>query len=261
MNWIALVAIIGAAAWVPQIIFIIYNILAKPKLQFIPEPTAEIGYSYLGPIFNPVFAIATFRKDALIEKILIEIIHETGEKHEFLWQVLDEKGFEGTSSKGEKVEMRKSQSAIALKIGTVGLVERKIGFQDVSFKEKRITLESLLSEKEEFLKKTDSQHYPDNIFKTEEFCKLEDFIKNSFYWKEGDYTAYLYAYEVSLKRPHIEKYNFKLTKTNAEILGKNIKISQKFIKDVALFKAGIHQIFPPYFWSWVYPSIYRQKSK
>lgn len=49
MTWIGWVAIIGAAAWVPQVIFFLYNFFAKPKLKFIPQSTIEVGYSSLGP--------------------------------------------------------------------------------------------------------------------------------------------------------------------------------------------------------------------
>lgn len=154
MTWIGWVAIVGAAAWVPQTIYFIYRIFAKPKLNFILEPTVEIGYTFFGPIINPSFAISSSRKDALLEKVRIKIIHdETNEKHEFIWQALEEKGFEGTSSKGERLEMRKSQSAIALKIGIVGLVEKKIFFRDISFIQERMELDKLLSEQEEFLKR------------------------------------------------------------------------------------------------------------
>ena len=156
--------------------------------------------------------------------------------------------------------MRKSQSAIALKIGTVGLVERKIGFQDISFKEKRIMLESLLSEKEDLLRKTDRDNYPNNVFRSKEFVELEEFIKKGFHWKEGRYVISIYVFETTLKKPHIENYEFKLSKTNVEILEKNINITQEFFKEGIHFKAGVIQTLTPHLWNWVYPTIERQNS-
>lgn len=260
--WVILIACIGAASWIPHIIFFFYKLLSKPKLQFISDPIVEVGYSMFGPILNPSFAIATSRKDALLERIKIEVIHESGDKHEFIWKSLDEKGPEMISFIGEVIsEMRKYQPAIALKIGMLGLVEKKILFRDISFQEKSKLLYSSLSEKMEFIDKTVPETYPESVFKTKEFLEFLDFIKKGFYWKEGKYEVNLYAYETSLKTPHIEYYNFDLTKANVDLLERNIVITQEFEKDTVLFKGGKIKKFPKRYWNWIYPSISKTKTK
>lgn len=257
--WVILIACIGAASWIPQIIFFFYRVLSKPKLQFISDPTVEIGYSMFGPILNPSFAISTSRKDALLERIKIEVVHESGDKHEFIWKSLDEKGPEMVSFTGEIIsEVRKHQPATALKIGILGLVEKKIFFRDISFQEKWILLNSSLSEKMELKEKTEPENYPESVFKTKEFLELLDFIKKGFYWKEGKYKVNLYAYEISLKTPHIEYYSFDLTKANVDLLERNITITQEFEKDTILFKGKKIEEFPKRYWNWVYPSIYKK---
>ena len=260
MNWVGWVAIIGAGAWIPHIIYFIYNKFVNPKLNFIPESTIEVGYSFYGPILNPAFAISTARKDALVEKIKIKMIHDgTKEEHEFIWQYLDEKGFEGMSTKGEKIELRKTQSAIALKIGVVGLIEKKVLFNDIAFLQKRLELENALYEQEDFLKRTRSEEYPGCIFMTREYTDLIDFIRTSFYWKEGEYKLYLYAYEISSKSPHIEEYSFNLKRIDIDKLERNIEITQKFVKSSIEFRAGTINTFPYYYWNWAYPTINRIK--
>jgi len=258
MSWIAWAALIGAGAWIPQIIYFIYYKFIKPKLNFIPESTIEIGYSFYGPILNPTFAISAARKDALIEKIRIKMVHDaTKEEHEFIWQFLDERGFEGTSSKGEKLEMRKTQSAIALKIGVVGLIEKKILFNDTSFLRRRLELETSLYEQEDFLRRTRSQEYPSIIFQTKEYTDLIDFLRTSFYWKGGEYRLYLYVDEISSRKPHLEKFTFNLRKTDLDKLERNIETTQKFLGSSIEFRAGTITNFPYYFWNWVYPIITR----
>lgn len=258
MNWIEWTAVIGAGAWIPHIIYFIYYRLSKPKLRFIPETTIEIGYSFFGPILNPTFAISSARKDALIEKIRVKTIHDvTKEEHEFVWQFLDERGFEGTSSKGETLQTRKSQSAIALKVGVVGLIEKKVLFNDVSFLPKRIELENSLYEQEDFLKRTRPQEYPGCVFQTKEYTDLNDFLKTSFYWKEGEYIFYLYVHETSSKRLHLEKYSFNLKRHDIDRLERNIETNQNFLKSSVEFRTGIISTFPYFFWNWAYPSIAR----
>ena len=260
--WVILIACIGAASWIPQIIFLFYKLLSKPKLQFISDPIVEVGYSWLGPILNFSFAISTSRKDALLERLKLEVVHESGEKHEFIWKSLDEKGPEMISPTGEIIsEVRKHQPAIALKVGILFLIEKKIFFRDVTFQQKWSLLNSLVSEKMEFIKKTTPNGYPESVFKTKEFVDLFDFIKTGFYWKEGKYQINLHAYETSLKNPHIEHYSFDLTKTNAELLEKNIIIVQEFEKDSVLVKGNKLKEFPKRYLNWIYPSIHKTKTK
>jgi len=258
MNWIGWTAIIGAGAWIPHIINFLYKKFVKPKLNFIPEPNIEVGYSFFGPMLNPTFAISTARKDALIEKIRIRIVHgPTKEEHEFIWQFLDERGFEGTSSKGEKVELRKTQSAIALKIGLVGLIERKIAFNDISFLQKRLELENSLYEQEDLLRRTRPQECPACIFQTREYIELIDFLKAAFCWKEGEYKLSLYVHEISSRKPHLEKFSFNLRKRDIDRLERNIETAQSFIKSSVELRTGAISTVPYFFWNWAYPSVNR----
>ena len=128
--WTILVACIGAAAWLPHIFRWFYNWFSKPKLRFVPESTTEIG-----------------------------------ERHDFHWQALDEKGFEMTVLSGERAEFRKHQSAIALKISIFGLVEKKIFFRDFAFQEKALSLFNKYSEKELHLEKTAGEKFKDEAIK------------------------------------------------------------------------------------------------
>jgi len=261
MDSTFVVAVIGAAAWLPQIISWIGNLFIKPKLRFVPEETSEIGYTFFGPIYNQSFAISTSRKDALIEKIIMIIFHESGAKHEFLWKFLDERGPEIMSlTTGERSEWRKNQPAIALKVSTLGLAEKKIGFQDTFYQTK---LMSLLRKYEDIafhLEKTKHSSYTQEAIETKEFTDLIDYIKTGFYWDEGKYDAYLYVYEASLKKPHVEHFQFELSKTQIEQLEKNIKITQDHFRNLVLYK-GKEKESPLYFWNWVNPSFYRVSKK
>lgn len=255
LDGLTIVAIIGAAAWLPQIFSWFYNWLIKPKLRFVPEDVSEIGYSSFGLIINQSFAISTSRKDALIEKITLSVTHESGTKYDFYWDYLDEKGAEMITTTGERAEFRKSQKAIALKLSTLGLTEKKIFFRDISFRQKYAPIVSALVDKGLYLDKIEGDQATEKVIKTKEFLDTLDFIKKSFDWKEGKYTVVLYVYETSLKKPHIEHYGFMLSKSQTEFLEKNIGITQEHLKDIALGKDLKKE--PKRFWHWVNPAFYR----
>jgi hypothetical protein len=259
MAWTDVVASVGAAAWLPQIISWIYKGVARPKLRFVPQDTVEIGYSSYGPILNQTFAISTSRKDALIERIEITVIHESGEKHELKWVFLSERGPEITSTTGDRAEFRKDQPAIGLKVSTLGLTEKKIGFQDMAYQKKLNSLVELSTEQVIHLEKTEGENYKQKAIKTKEFLDVLDFIKRGFYWKEGRYNASLYVYETSLRKSHVEYYGFELTKRHVEQLERNIKETQDWLTDSVLCRGVEAKELPHRVWNWVYPSFYRIK--
>ena len=256
-----ILALLGALAWLPQIIYVIYKWLVRPQLRFVPESTTEIGYSSFGPIINQTFAISSSRKDALIERVSLAVIHESGARHDFNWRSLREKGGEGLSSSGERVEYTKNQSAIALKVGTLGLIEKLIGFTDLSYFEKFNPYINALTEKTAFLKKQFGDSFGNELTKTKEFSDTIDFIKAGYFWKEGVYDVYLYANETSIKKPHTEHFKFRLTKENAEHLEKNIKITQDYINSLVVPINDANTKSKQWLWNWVNPVFVRVSDK
>lgn len=257
MKGTTLIALVGAAAWLPQMISWFKSWLVKPKLRFVPEEMTEIGYTFFGPIFNQNFAISTSRKDALVEKITAIVIHESGAKNEFYWKFLNEKGVEITGPTGEIAELAKRQSAIALKVSVLGLTEKKIGFQDVAYQQKLATFIRKHSEKETYLEKSNTPNHQEQAIKTKEFLDTLDFIKTGFCWRVGKYDVCLNVYETTLKKPHVEHYRFELSKSDFEHLEKNIKVTQEHFKDLVLYRGKKLEEWPKRFWNWVNPAFYR----
>lgn len=111
--------------------------------------------------------------------------------------------------------------------------------------------------KEEHLRKTRPDEFPIPLFSEPEWTDLENFIKNEFYWKVGKYEISLKAYEVSLKKPHIEHFTFELNQAYVDRLERNIEITKQSIKDTFLFAAKKIPSLPKFEWAWVYPTITR----
>ena len=119
-DWIA---IVGAAAWVPQLVGWIVRRLATPRIRVIPGRSPEIGYTSFGPIFNLPCAISVARKDAIVERITATVTHQNGQSTEFRWTSLSETFSQVRSAEG-LTEVGRNQPAVALKVSTLVL---KIG--------------------------------------------------------------------------------------------------------------------------------------
>jgi len=257
INGTFILALLGALSWLPQIISWIHSLLAKPKLRFVPEDTTEIGYSSFGPILNQSFAISTSKKDALIEKVTLTLIHESGAKHDLSWRILDERGPEITSPTGSWAEVRKNQPAIALKISILGLTEKKIGFQDLNYQMKFLPYLSGYQRKDSYLQNTEGPNYAEKLIKSQEFLDVTDYIKKGFYWIEGKYDAILSVYESSRRKPHVENYEFELNKIDIEQLEKNIQVTQDKWKDSVFYKGKDFKEWPVRIWNWINPAFHR----
>jgi len=253
-----ILATAGALAWLPHLFMWFYIWLVKPVIRFLPESKAEIGYTTLGPIINIFFAISTSKKDALIDKISLSLVHSSGDRQDFWWSHLDEKGFAMTAPTGETAEFRKNQPAIALKVNMVGLAEKKIFFQNFNFFGKANSLYLSAIEKRDHLKRTKEEAYIDKALKTEEYLKFSDYYKDKFPWKEGTYTITLYVHEVTLKRPHRETFQFILSKSNVDMLKENILTAQDECKKLIRFEKDIKKEDKPEF-KWVFPTLSKAK--
>ncbi|HEX8503537.1 MAG TPA: hypothetical protein VF659_23335 [Pyrinomonadaceae bacterium] len=256
MTWTEWVALIGAAAWLPQIGQWIYALAAKPKLKVLPAPTVSIGYNILGPIVNLMVSISAERRDAVVEKITLKIRHEKGEERQLTWKVLDETFSQVRTHTGESAEYIKNQPAIALKVSTLLLVEKTIGFQDFEFQAKSQELTGRLEEEYEFLKKRhQSEDVINQILQTKDYTKARDFFNDYYYWREGRYTFQMQLHEVRRRKPHIEKFEVILSKADVELLRENCKYLEDYVRAQILSEGNKETKFPS--WNWSSPQIKR----
>jgi hypothetical protein len=244
-----LLAYIGAAAWLPQIITWVYKALSKPSLKLISSPTPELGYTTFGPIINLTTSISAERRDALIDKIELHLAHDKGEKRILTWAFLNEKQQEIRSYTGETAEISKNQPAIALKVPTIALAEKQIGFQDLEFQASFKLHANKLAELQNFLKK-EGPESNQKLFASKEFSDFLDFFKSQMYWKEGNYQLSIVIREVRLRNPHIERLAFSLTKLDVERLHDNCS---KLEKDMRTYLGLSTNESDAPKWNWVYP--------
>lgn len=242
-------AFVGAAAWLYPLYVIIKKELTKPIIKLIPTATIEMGYTTLGPIINLSCAISTEKKDAIIERIEFEIRHHDGDTHILTWKTLDEIQYQIKSITGERGTIEKSQTAIALKVSTTMLSEKKIGFWDNKYQEQTQHGVNKLMKQFYHLRKINTPGIYNELFQTKEFTDLNGIFVNGIYWKIGNYTAKLLIFVSSLSKPFMEDFYFSLDNKDIDSLKENIQFFEQSLRN-ALTGEG-----SPAVWNWIYPKL------
>lgn len=251
-------AFVGAAAWLYPLSVLLNNWLTKPKIRLSPTDTIEMGYSALGPFMNLTCAIMTEKRDAIIERIEIEVKHEDGDSHAFIWKTLDELQYEIRSFTGEGGTIGKSQPATALKVNTTMLSEKKIGFQDVKYQEQFLVYGQKLAEFINHLRKINAPNFSDELFKSKEFTKLNDFYSNGMYWKEGNYTIQLSLFITTATKPCTEFFTFSLGNKDVDSVKMNTTFLEQSMRELIPAKEG-EQLPPKIIWNLIYPKLEKKK--
>ncbi|MCX6165605.1 MAG: hypothetical protein NTU73_12225 [Ignavibacteriae bacterium] len=242
-----ILSILGALAWLPFIINLIKDFLTKPKITIISDKQIEIGYTTNGPIINLYLAFAGEKKDALINKIKLILIHEKSEKQEFEWQWFEEELLEMEVPNTGFVPYKKKQQAIALKLLKDNLIEKKIGFQVDSIKSERNKLINYLNEiSENYIK--ESLEF-NNLKAQKEYIDLISLSRNSFIWKVGNYKLSIETYIYEKNETFKHDIKFKLTTLDLKKLEKNISLINKVVESSYI----THDTEFKETWNWVYP--------
>lgn len=250
--WTIIIAIIGALAWLPQIIRWIYDAFTKPQVTFVIDRIGQVGFTTYGPIFNIRIAISCEHKAIVIYDMQIEIVHESGEKHLFGWQgIVNE--FGTMAAEGKKMPIKTDQNAIAIKIGAAELVERFIRFQEIALLEK---LEGLVSKAEDRLNMMQKEcpDYHDKFLSSDEIVKLIEANKHAFCWKEGHYECTIISKSSHPFKVKDNKFSFTLSVANVDKLEMNSDSIRLDIEDVIKGNRSDFNL-NNVIWQWVNPRL------
>lgn len=236
-------AYIGAAAWAPQIVHLLYSWLARPIVQIIPNKRLELGFTFFGPIFNIILNISSARKDVIIDQISVELVHEKGEVRKLIWTGMQETFSQITDNTGNKQFVERDQPAIALKLSTALLTEKFVRFQDLTFQEKLRPLENDLA-KHAAAQQQQEWSFVSSVLKSREQNEIFDWYKANFWWKPGTYIA---RFGIRSRENAILEsvaYQFELTQFDVEYLQKNQDLLKLHYEN--LFKVDAKRIT----WMW-----------
>ena len=227
MKIIDIIAILGALAWLPQIISWVYNWLKKPKISIYHDGEAEVGYTKNGNVFNLRFSFLARDKHALIDDIELVLTDKDGAHHTLKWMWYSETFYELQGPAGNST-MAKQQNAIAINAFRDVLIEKFIGFQSESFLDKRKQLAYKLTTLVENQKT--SGNIDMNVIKSsQEYNDLIRLYKNSLLWKPGEYSVIARVHIADTNETIEHAFSFRLSELEIDTLNKNIEFAKSVV--------------------------------
>ncbi len=245
-------AYIGAAAWVPQIGAWIYSAASRPKLKIVSASKIEIGFSMFGPIANATLAISAERRDALVEKITLLATHEHGERRNLVWRFLNENQQQIRDPQGNISSQFKNIPAVALKVSTLTLSERIVGFHDPDFEElERSTSNRLIAQFRHLEAQVGNAAALEELLQSMDFQQAQREIENFMYWKAGKWEFLLSAQLAGVKNPHEQRFAVMFSESDITTLRKNLELLVPYFK-TRLTNPEDQKLIT---WNWAYPVI------
>jgi hypothetical protein len=241
------VAVVGAAAWLPQIGALIYRVVVRSRLHCIPVRQTELTFNHLGPIFNMRAALVVERKDAVITEMRATLRHDKGREVNLVWDSFVEQFSELKTHAGERGEFTRDQIATALKVSTALPNEKFFRFQDPVFK---ATHRQLSAKADDVLNRL-----PDGdvvgraaFLRSREFTDLISFYLNYFPWEPGHYDVELRVRLLGVKRPLVGKASLELSADDVDRVRRNLPLIEQRLREICE-NVPAEQRATPSFWA------------
>ena len=249
-----IVAYVGAAAWLPQVITWIYKAATRPTLAVLPDDRGEIGFTSYGPIFNVRLALAVDKKDVVLTKLGMKLVHENGEHRELSWRGMTETFSSIRDKSGiRQGVLEKDHPAIALKVNTTGLIVQDFKFREDRFQDHIDPVAESAVRHLEFLRSKGSS-YRDEFLASEQFRDLVNTCKENFWWQAGKYRMTFVAESMHKPRLARDSFRFSLKKADADALRNNLELLDTYYEcNLKLGLPGFDKQTPAF--GWRYPSI------
>ena len=227
-----IIAIIGAAAWLPQIFQWVSNYFKKPRLQVISALTCMLGIDTYGPNIYFTASISSERRDAIITYISTRLRHESGEERLFEWMSVDEVQFNAQSlTSADEAMFVKKMKVLAIKAVQEILSERSIYFRDKPLGDQTVSKINHAKDNLKYLEKPPSKQ-SNQLMKNKDFKELEQFVTENIFWREGRYEMEMSFDIKGLKRPHEQTFAFALTRQDVETLKINTEVIRQQIHEL-----------------------------
>jgi len=242
-------AYLGALAWFPQIVAWIWRAASRAALRVRTAQNIQIGHGGLGGVIGLNVAVSAERKDALVDRVHAMVVHERGDRREFVWSWATENQTEMRNDAGERVQMSRTQAVLAIKVATIALAERYIGFQDES--EVGGILNGQATARIAYDTWTTAGGADFDVFlRTPEADSVRRDLERAFHWQAGRYALDL-VFHVVGGRKHVERFQFNIAAGDVERMRSNLGRWDENLG--ALLRGGN---WPN--WEWAYPQLSRR---
>lgn len=243
-DWIA---IVGAAAWLPQIGLFAYRVLVRPRIHFLPVKQCELTFNTLGPIFNVRAAIVVERKDAVITQMTVTLRHENGRAIVLEWDSYVEQISELKTHTGERGEFARDQAATALRVTTTIPTEKFFRFRDPAFGPR---LRELTAKAGDGLNRVPhaDEAAMSTFLRSREFTDLVSFHNNSFPWEPGQYAISISVRILGSKKPIVGTASTALSADEVDRIRRNLPLIEQRYRQIS---EGLpnEQLASPSYWA------------
>jgi len=241
-------AYIGALAWAPQIASWVWKAVSRPRLRVRTAKNLQLGHGGLGGALGLNVSIASEEKDALVDGVRAVVTHEKGDRREFVWVIATEHQNEMRNDSGERVQVSRTQSVLALKVSTVALTERYLSFVDSS--EEATILAGQNAARVAYEARTAAGNTDwDGFLVTREAQGVRTELERAFHWQDGRYRMELVLSMVGAGQ-HTERFEFNLSRADIEKLKANYS---RWAENLSAVVRGTDWVV----WNWVYPALAR----
>lgn len=226
MGWTAgeIAGFIGAAAWLPHLARWIYSSVARPHLTLLTGSAAEVGYTSFGPIFNVRLSFSCARRDVVINRLGLQLTHESGDRRVFGWRGTRETFSHLKDASGTSVgSVERDSEAIAVKVTTRAIYESFFRFQELKFIEAKEPLVNAVLEHESYLRANPTGNCHETLLASAPMHKLNSFHRDAFWWQPGTYTIDFQVSALTAVSVARTRHAFSLSTVDVEALRKNIE--------------------------------------
>lgn len=229
LTWGQLVALVGAAAWLPPIV----RLFRRPKVTPFPGGQIEIGFTHLGPLFNPKLAFRAQRRDALITGIEYRVTHERGQETMFRCVQLVEHGAQTESTSGERAFHQRLQDIVAIVVTPVAIVERKTISREFECLELLENLGINLGRATDRLRRQGTD-WIDELTRSQEYTDIHRFLHDARTWQVGEYRVECTIQVAGQRRPSTCRFRFVLGDGAVEKLNANLGVIERNFRESLL---------------------------
>jgi hypothetical protein len=250
LRWSDIVALVGAAAWLPQL----WRFFQRPKVTPIAGGQIELGFNNLGPLFNPKIAFRAERRAALVTGIEFRVLHERGQSTDFKCNQLVEYGAWSESTSGEKAVHQRLQDVVAVVIGPMSIVERKTNSREVNCLRQLEVLSIGLATAIDRLRSIEDPAWIDNLLRSREYVDTVKFLEDSFTWQAGKYKVECSVSVAGQAQPSKCKFQFVLGDSSLVLLKSNVRIMKDNFRRGLEPADATNPQKPPEF-NWIYANV------
>lgn len=229
MDTYDILAIIGAAAWLYPFSVWVLKLLTKTKVEAINHRLIEIGYTTFGPIINLNLAFSAEKKDAFIKNITLTLTHENNEKQEFQWEWFEEILLEMDVAETGPIPYKKNQKAIAIKVPTQTLIEKKVGFQQRKFQKEYSKIYSEVNQSAIAI--SENKADINQLMVTREFNEFSELFKKYFLWKVGKYEGHIRIFVAESETTFDTHFSFELDGLDIKTVEQNVETCKESLKN------------------------------